>query len=79
MWKSLIKERFTTKDGHVKELHVLEGPTHPCMFYAGPVYARYSVCGKGMDYAPCFNATSFYHRTQDEALEAVLRIREDLG
>jgi len=40
-WKSLLKERFTTKDGRVEELHILQGPTYPCEFYAGPILERY--------------------------------------
>lgn len=78
-WESLIRERFQTKDGRMEELHVLQGPTFPCAFYAGPVDALYHLGGRGMVYTPRFNGTSFYHRTQDEALDAVIRMRTELG
>lgn len=78
-WESLIRERFQTKNGRMEELHVLQGPTFPCAFYAGPVDSRYRLGGRGMVYTPRFNATSFYHCTQDEALDAIIRMRAELG
>src|SRR4029077_7552242 len=77
-WKSLLKERFTTKDGRIEELHILQGPTYPCEFYAGPIFERYRLGGSGMAREPRFNGTSFYHRTQDEALDAIIRMRAKL-
>lgn len=74
MWKSLIKERFTTKDGFIEELHILQGPTYPCEFYAGPVHERYALNGRDLEYEPRFNATGFYHRSQNEALNELLRM-----
>lgn len=41
-WKSLLRERFATKDGRIEELHILQGPTCPGVFYAGPVPAHSS-------------------------------------
>lgn len=76
-WKSLLKERFTTKDGRVEELHILQGPTYPCAFYAGPILERYRLDGRGMEWQPRFNDTCFYHRTQDEALDEIIRMRAE--
>jgi hypothetical protein len=77
-WKSLLKERLTTKDGSAEELHILQGPTCPCEFYAGPIFERYRLDGRGMERQPRFNDTRFYHRTQDEALVEIIRMRVEL-
>ena len=78
-WKSLLKERFTTKDGRIEELHILQGSTYPCEFYVGPILARYRLDGRGgMELLPRFNGTRYYHRTQDEALNEIIRMRTEL-
>ena len=77
-WKSLLKERFTTKEGRVEELHILQGPTFPCEFYAGPIFERFRLEGRGMEQEPRFNDTCFYHRTQDEALNEIIRMCAEL-
>ena len=51
-WKSLLKERFSTKDGRVEELHILQGSTY---FYAGPIFERYRFDGRSMGLTPRFN------------------------
>lgn len=66
LWKSLLKTTVTTKDGRVEDLHILQGPTYPCMFYAGPIFDT--------ECTPRFNGTPYYHRTQEEALNAILRM-----
>jgi hypothetical protein len=73
-WKSLLKERFTTKEGLVEELYILQGPTYPHAFYAGPILERYC----GIECLPRFNDACFYHRTQDAALDEVIRMRAEL-
>lgn len=75
-WQSLFKERFTTKWGRIEELHILQGPTYPCEFYAGPILERFG--GRGREFLPRFNDTHFYHRTQDEALDGIISMREAL-
>lgn len=70
-WKVQLKERFVSLDGSTEELFVLKGPTYPCEFYAGPIISN--MLGA---VTPRFNATSFYHRTEDEALTALIEMRE---
>ncbi len=75
-WKSLLKERFATKDGRIEELHILQGPTGA--FYVGPIFERFHLGGRGIEYMPRFNDTYFYHRTQDEALDEITRMRAEM-
>lgn len=76
-WKSLLKEKFMTQNGQVEQLHILQGPTYPCEFYAGPIFERFRPDGPGMEYQPRFNGTHFYRRTQDEALDEIIRMRAE--
>lgn len=73
-WKSLLSERFRNNNGCMEELHILQESTYPGAFYVGPVYSRYRIDGPGMAYTPRFNGTSYYHRTQDEAINALIAL-----
>jgi hypothetical protein len=73
MWKSIYKERFTTPDGHAEELHILQGPTEPGMYYVGPAWENF-----GMSWSPKFNNAQFYYCTQDAALSAFIEMKDSL-
>jgi len=73
-WQLQLKEQFVSTDGCIEELCILKGPTYPCEFYAGPIISN-SIWGV----RPRFNATAFYHRTEDEALNALIEMRADLA
>lgn len=74
-WKSLLKEVFTARDGRREELHILQGPTYPCQFYVGPIHRTHYF---DSDPIPLYNDTSFYHRTEDEALAEILRMKTQI-
>ena len=73
-WVVQLMERFVSRDGLVEELHILKGPTYPCEYYAGPILTN--TIGAVM---PRWNGTGFYHRTEDEALAALIEMQAHLG
>lgn len=60
MWKVLIEERI---NGH--RYGVLQGPTYPSEFYAGPFIVDHRN-GRPM---PWLNDTEHFHRTVEAALD----------
>ena len=67
-WKVLYEEGFASKDGRWEQLFLLEGPTYPARFYVGP--------GQNYPIVPRLNGTEFYHRTEDDAMNAFIEMKD---
>lgn len=51
---------------------ILKGPTFPCCYYAG----MWSQSRTTDEVWPLWNDPRYYHRTEDEALDALIKMRE---